>query len=136
MDKFEIFIGHIKNWALNEPKVNSVLLVGSYARHNAKPDSDIDLVIIVEKQIDFLHNHDWIYLFGRVSTYSFEDWGRVQSIRVFYKDSFEVEYGITESTWAEIPVDQGTFQTINKGCRIVVDKSCLLKRLVKKVCLQ
>jgi len=44
-----------------------------------------------------------------------------------------VEYGITEYIRAEIAADPGTFQTINEGCRVVVDKSGLLKRLVKKV---
>lgn len=131
--KFDTFIKKIKDWGLNENKIDSILLVGSYARDNAKPDSDIDLIIIVNRQSEFINDHKWIHSFGNVSTYSFEDWGRVQSIRVFYKNSFEVEFGIAESIWAEIPVDPGTLRVIHDGCKIIIDKSGLLQRLIVKV---
>ncbi len=127
------FINNLKEWAITNKEVESILLVGSYARNEATPESDIDLVIIVKNQKLFLENYNWIRLFGKVKEISFEDWGRVQSIRVFYDNYYEVEFGIAESIWTEIPVEQETYRIVNDGCKIVIDKSGKLQLLIDEV---
>ena len=86
-------IERITAWVEGDPRIDALLLVGSYARGTANPESDIDLVLIVKDQSAFLRNREWIRDFGTVDSESAEDWGAVQSVRVFYKDSFEIEFG-------------------------------------------
>lgn len=130
---FREFIDSVFNWGKQNKHIDSILLAGSYARHEEKPDSDIDLIIVVHSRDDFLNNLDWLEVFGKVSEYSIEDYGRVQSVRVFYKNGFEVEFGITEIMWTEIPADPGTFQVISDGSRIIIDKTGRLKNLRDEV---
>ena len=95
--------------------------------------SDIDFVIVVNSQEKFVNNLEWINKFGKVNKYQIEDYGRVQSIRVFYNQSFEVEFGITEKIWTEIPVDSGTFRVISDGCNIIIDKTNKMHKLINEV---
>lgn len=54
MNLAQEFINNFTAWAKKEENVQTVALVGSHARGTAKPDSDIDLMIIV-KDKDFLY---------------------------------------------------------------------------------
>lgn len=130
---FKEFKKSIFNWGKENSDIDSILLVGSYARHEEKLTSDIDLVVVVNSKEDFLNDLNWIKKFGEVSRYSIEDWGLVQAVRVFYENSFEVEFGLTESVWTNIPVDQGTFQVVSDGSEIIVDKTNRLKNLLEEV---
>ena len=123
----------IKNWAHKNNDLNSLLLVGSYARNEVHQDSDIDLVLIFNDPKKYINNLDWIKEFGEIERYEIEYWGRVTSIRAWYKSGIEVEFGITSAEWAETPVDSGTFRVVSDGSKILVDKSKKLKQLLSEV---
>lgn len=123
----------IKNWAHKNNDLNSLLLVGSYARNEVHQDSDIDLVLIFNDPKKYINNLDWIKEFGEIERYEIEYWGRVTSIRAWYKSGIEVEFGITSAEWAETPVDSGTFKVVSDGSKILVDKSKKLKQLLSEV---
>jgi predicted nucleotidyltransferase len=120
----------IKQWAETNQYVNSVLLVGSQARGDAKPDSDIDIVVLCSKPRQLLYDTHWVKTFGEVERYDFEDWGKAQTIRTFYKDGMEIEFGITTLDWADIPPDPGTQTVISGGTKIILDKTGLLTKLL------
>jgi hypothetical protein len=64
---------------------------------------------------------------------SFEDYGRVQSLRVFYRSGAEVEFGISGTEWAEVPPDPGTAEVLRNGAAILLDRDDLLVRLLHAV---
>jgi predicted nucleotidyltransferase len=123
----------IKNWACKNNDLDSLLLVGSYARNKAHQDSDIDLVLIFNNPKKYVNNLDWIKEFGEIEKVEIEYWGRVTSIRTCYKKGIEVEFGITSAEWAEIPVDSGTSRVVSDGLKILVDKSKKLEQLLLEV---
>ncbi len=125
----DILLRKITKWAKDNKVVNSIFLVGSYARGEARPDSDVDLVIICNNPKELLEDVKWINNFGEVIKHNIEDWGMVQSIRVFYKNGEEVEFGITSPQWATVPIDPGTQEVLLGGAKILVDKTSLLKKL-------
>ena len=63
----EKFLKDIKQWAENEEQVESIIVVGSYARGRYKETSDIDLVIINNNKKEMLKNQNFIKLFGDVN---------------------------------------------------------------------
>ena len=123
----------IKNWAHKNNDLDSLLLVGSYASNKAHQDSDIDLVLIFNDPKKYVNNLDWIKEFSEIERHEIEYWGRVTSIRTWYKNGIEVEFGITSAEWAEIPVDSGTFRVVSDGSKILVDKSKKLEQLLLEV---
>ena len=123
----------LKNWADKNNELDSLLLIGSYARNKAHQNSDIDLVLMLNNPEKYVNNLDWIKEFGEIEKHEIEYWGRVTSIRAWYKNGIEVEFGITSAEWAEIPVDSGTSRVVSYGSKILVDKSKKLEQLLLEV---
>lgn len=68
----------------------------------------------------------WIQRFGQVQQQQIEDYGLLTSIRVWYADGREVEYGLTDEKWAAWPLDEGTRRVISDGMRILFERAPLL----------
>jgi predicted nucleotidyltransferase len=127
------FLERVTDWAAHQPTIAAVALVGSHARGAARPDSDIDVVLLCEEPHAFLAHTSWIHHFGAVARCHTEAWGVVTSLRVHYTDSVEVEFGLTTRAWAGLPVDPGTQDVVSHGMRILWDREGLLARLQEAV---
>ena len=131
MNTQQQFIENFANWAKTQGNILGVFLVGSYARNSAKDNSDIDFVVITENLGILLNNYAWTKQFGSVADTKKEDYGLVQSLRVFYKDGIEAEFGITTSKWLKTnPVDSGTQKVLLGGYKILFDKDDLLNKFI------
>ena len=124
------FLDAFITWASDQPDVQGVALVGSYARSTAGDDSDIDLVILTDQPPKYLENILWIELFGLVEKHQTEDYGKLTSLRVWYQHGIEVEYGITTPDWAAIPLDAGTQEVMCGGIKVLFERGRLLSRHV------
>lgn len=123
----------VTSWAENHLDIVSVALVGSHARGNARLDSDVDLVIQCARPARYLGDLTWISEFGVAQAVSVEDYGLVQSVRVFYSDGPEVEYGITSPEWVTLPLDEGTLTVFRGGVLVLLDRDGALTRAVEWV---
>jgi predicted nucleotidyltransferase len=128
-----VFLNSVTDWAIHQPTLSGVALVGSHARGEARPDSDIDLVLLCTPPNAFLDDISWVRLFGEVATCQTEEWGRVTSLRVSYRNGLEVEFGLTTPAWTRFPIDAGTRQVVSNGMRILLDKEGTLGRLLEAV---
>ena len=127
------FLDRVTDWVAHQPTIAAVALVGSHARGEARPDSDIDVVLLCEEPHAFLAHTSWIHSFGTVERCHTEAWGLVTSLRVHYKEGLEVEFGMTTLAWAGLPVDPGTQDVVSHGMRILWDREGLLGRLWEAV---
>ena len=133
VDSEALFIRKVTSWAQSRDNIAALALVGSYARNQARPGSDVDLVLICHDTSDYLGDVSWVKHFGEVKSLKLEDWGIVTSIRVLYAVGKEVEFGIAPLKWAGLPVDAGTQQVVADGMMVLNDKRGILKRLVEAV---
>jgi predicted nucleotidyltransferase len=124
------FLQQITAWAKTEQGILSLGLVGSQARGTAGPDSDVDLVILARDPQSFLQDTAWLAHFGAVESRQVEDYGRVQSLRVWYRSGLEVEYGLTDAGWATLPLDPGTRRVVADGLRVLWERQPLLAPLM------
>ncbi len=114
---------------MRDDRVIAAGVLGSYARGDARPDSDIDFCILTPAPESLLEERAWIHALGRDARIvgPVEDYNLVQSIRVFY-GSIEAEFGITDEAWARLPIDEETAGVINDGLRVLHDpEGCLEK---------
>lgn len=119
-------------WARKTESVQCVLLVGSYARGNETPTSDIDIMILTDEPSILLEHHNWLNKFGKPNKIELEHWGVVDSLRVQYSWGGEVEFTIGPLEWANLPLDWGTESVLAGGAKIILDdKLETLKRAIE-----
>jgi hypothetical protein len=119
----EQFLHDVTDWAAAQPDIAAVVLVGSHARGAARPDSDVDVVILATAPRRYLDDTGWVGRFGAVQRRQAEDYGKLTSLRVWYADGPEVEFGLTDPTWGSDPLDAGTQRVIADGMRVLFERA-------------
>ena len=120
-------------WASAQPDIEGVALVGSHACNAANEESDVDLMILTTEVAKYFQNRSWTWQFGEVERCIVESWGRVKSLRTFYKGRMEVEYNFSLPDWASIPFDRGTYQVVDEGMKIIYYTQGILKALQQEI---
>jgi hypothetical protein len=139
--RVERILQTILAWATVRPNIRAVTLVGSHARGTARPDSDIDLMLLTTDPDTFRADNTWV---DRIDWHSIdthpqkwqdENYGAAWSRRVWLDAApMQVELTFAPLSWANAnPADAGTRQVISGGCRILYDPDALLVRLCKAV---
>jgi uncharacterized protein len=126
----ESLINSVVSWSKTRDDILGFAVVGSYARGDARPDSDVDLVIVCSDPSKYLDDTAWVANFGAAQQTCLEDWGLVQSLRVLYRHGLEVEFGVTSSEWTKLPPDGGTAAVVREGFSILLDRTGQLGRLL------
>lgn len=125
------FLQSVVEWAKMEPSLLALALVGSHAHGEASPESDVDLILLLKNPEVYVKDRDWVSDFGNPIRIIKEDWGKVTSLRVFYADGLEVEYGLSDIEWGSDPNDQGDAQVINDGLIVLYEKDGHLSNKLK-----
>ena len=118
----------LRKWAESDEAVAAVALVGSHARGDARPGSDVDLVVLSSSPAQLLEDRGWMTRFGVVRAAEDEDWGRVTSLRVWYANDLEVEFSLATPDWATSP-DDGTRRVASDGLRVLWDPNGLFESI-------
>jgi len=126
MNEIDAFIHDVVSWAATQPGIRAVALVGSHARGAATATSDIGLVLLADSPEQYLAHTGWVARFGAVVKQQTEDYGKVTSLRAWYADGREVEYGLTTPDWALPPLDEGASRVIRDGMRVLFEREPLL----------
>src|SRR6266540_4723844 len=125
-DEVEQVLDRARRWAMGRADVVAVALVGSWARDAARPDSDVDLVVLTTDQAPYLAPYldrdDWIGGLGADRLVMTRSWGPLTERRL-----------VLPSGAAADPVDEGTHQVITDGVRVLHDPEGLLARLIAAV---
>ena len=131
MDTDEL-IEKVISWSKRDDRVLAAGVCGSYARGEARPDSDVDFCILTPDPGSLLEDRSWIYGFGADAEVPgpTEDYNLVQSIRVFY-GATEAEFGVTDQAWAQLPIDPETAGVMNNGLRILYDPEGRLEKAIR-----
>jgi GNAT superfamily N-acetyltransferase len=116
------FLDRLRRWAADEVDVRALLLVGSFARGEARPDSDVDVVLLSRDPERFREETGWLAVFGEVKSVTREEYGRVTSHRVRYDGGLEVEFAIADAGWASVPLDPGTEAVARGGIAVLWDR--------------
>lgn len=117
--------------------LRALAVCGSWARGDARPDSDLDLLIVADDPPAWRCDQGWVaalpydragcaYRSHRTATY-----GAVWSAHVDLDPDAAVELSFAPAAWAcTDPLDLGTYAVVSDAFRIVVDKDGMLAPLV------
>jgi streptomycin adenylyltransferase len=128
----------VLTWASADPTIRAVALVGSWARRAARPDSDIDLMVLCQDPSHFRRQDTWLADMKwhdggfEIARTMDEDYGAAWSKRLLLQPDAEVEITFAHVDWACIdPVDPGTREVVGGGCKALLDKDGDVGRLIE-----
>ncbi len=129
---------HIAAWAEARPDVIGAALVGSWARGEATPASDVDVVVLVTDPATYVETTGWVDDVadpaGGGELVATRDWGAITERRVRLDSGLEIEFGFGEPSWAATaPVDPGTGRVVTDGCQVLFDRDGTLERLLAAI---
>jgi predicted nucleotidyltransferase len=122
-------------WAREQSSVRAIAMVGSWAREKARPDSDLDLLVLTNDKGAWTSGSEWINAIAislgfQADKAKLETYGVVKSWRVWLGKQVELELTLGDISWAGVdPIDNGTREVIKDGFRILIDKDNLLTDL-------
>jgi len=126
----ELFLDGVSRWATSEKDIDAVTLVGPHAAGTARPDSDVDLIVLTANSSRYFNDVSWTKDFGTVLTSAREHYESVKSVRVHYDGGLEVEFAFAPLEWADTePPDADTMDIVSRGMVILADKSGRLRTL-------
>jgi predicted nucleotidyltransferase len=120
--KVDLFLGNFKEWSKQQTHIKGVAVVGSFARGDFHSNSDVDLTIISTNKdltLEIIKNE---FNFGNIESSTLEEWGILTSLRIFYDNGLEVEYGVVTDQWVKEPLDKGTKNVVKNGFKVVTEK--------------
>ena len=101
----------------------------------ARPDSDIDLLLLASEPRAFRQTDDWLtdiqWAQARILDWRDVDYGTVWSRHVRVEPFGELEFTFCAPSWAQTnPIDSGSSKVVSMGCRVLVDKTGLFVTLL------
>ncbi|HEX6420021.1 MAG TPA: nucleotidyltransferase domain-containing protein [Acidimicrobiales bacterium] len=119
-------------WATQQPDVVGVAVVGSWARGQARMDSDVDLVVLTNDKDRYITDGRWVpdAVGESAELVRTQEWGPLTERRVVLRSGLEVEFGFVPPSWASVdPADPGTACVVRDGCSPLVDPKGAFARL-------
>jgi hypothetical protein len=126
----------VTRWATGQADIKSLALAGSWARGNAGPESDLDLLVLTTNPESYRQDGAWLNAIAfeeagyRIISQTSVRYGVVRSWHYLNPDA-EVELSFAPLDWASTnPVDSGTHQVVTDAFKILIDKDGRLGALV------
>ena len=114
------FLADLTVWASSRDDVLGVALVGSQARGSATASSDVDIVILAREPEQYFRDTAWTNAFGNPVRQSVEPYGRLMSLRVWYQQGLEVEFGFGDEHWPDAAGGQAVMED---GMKVLLDRA-------------
>lgn len=129
----------VQAWVAKTEDLRALALCGSWARGNARPDSDLDLLVLARPPaIESRSQAPALIPFAnagfRLQSCRWATYGVVHSAHLRLDPTSDVEVTFAALNWASTtPVDDGTRRVVTDGFSVLLDKDGALSSLVTAI---
>lgn len=129
----------VQAWVAKTEDLRALALCGSWARGNARPDSDLDLLVLARPPaIESRSQAPALIPFAnagfRLQSCRWATYGVVHSAHIQLEPDAEVELTFATLNWASTTsIDDGTRRVVTDGFAILLDKDGALSTLITTI---
>jgi predicted nucleotidyltransferase len=130
----------VADWAIERADIRAMAMLGSWARGNPRPGSDLDLLLLSDLAAEYQRCSTWLTGIDfrnagfRPRSSERAVYGVVWSEHVHLLPAAEVELAFAKCSWAGTdPVDAGTRVVVRDAFQIIFDRDGILAKLVDAV---
>lgn len=132
--RVRLFLAAFQRWADARPDIVGAAVTGSWARGVARPDSDLDIMVVANDIAGYLTWTGWLGELGKPATISREPNNPWPALRVFFGDGPEVDFSLTTPAWLEAIVPGSAPAWLSPASfQIVHDPEQLLAALLARL---
>src|SRR5665213_4282225 len=127
----------IAAWVRASSGLKALALAGSWSRGTARPDSDLDLLILADAPDQYRSDQHWLSQIAlpkpfRIVSHKEIAYGAVWSCHALLDPAAELELCFGALNWASTNlIDAGSRGVISDGFCVIVDKDGYLQRIVE-----
>jgi hypothetical protein len=129
-----VILADVARWARSRADIHGLALVGSYASGKARPDSDLDVIILADAP-EAYEGADWVQCAigqRRVVATRKQRFGNVWSLFVALAEDPVIEFTFAERSWAKSdPPAPEVCRIVRDGMVVLCDPLGELLRLSK-----
>lgn len=116
------------------PEIAGIALFGSQAHGTARPDSDIDVLIVTPDIQRHFEDDHYARCFGSFRYARREKWFSGETLRSFFREEHgQIEYNFVLPDWADLPANDEARRIVKDGIKILHDPHGILEKLQKAV---
>ena len=137
-DRVDLILAALGDWTRLRSDLSAAALVGSWARGEASPGSDLDALILTADRDRFqsstawVEEIDWHRAQSKVVGWQDRRYGLVWSRHLRLDPAGEVEMTFALPSWADRdPIDPGTRRVVRDGLKVLSDRADLFGRLLE-----
>ena len=130
----------LADWAMEQEDIRAMALVGSWARGNPHHGSDIDLLLLSDRAVEYRLRREWLTEISfegagyRILSSEDASYGVVWSLHLTLIPAAKVELTFAQCSWARTdPVEPGTRSVVKDAFETIFDKDRTLAKLVNAV---
>jgi hypothetical protein len=129
-------VATLRRWVNAQAPLRALAIVGSRARGDARPDSDLDVLVFTNdmtwaSSVEWLRDPKLGLTEQTITSAQREVHGIARSWRMLL-GAAEVDLTFADTSWANTsPIDCGTWRVLSDGIKVLVDKDGLLMALTK-----
>ncbi len=139
-DRVDLILAALVEWTGRRSDLLAVALVGSWARGEPEPGSDLDVLLLTANPGRFRSSAAWVDEIGwqraqcKVVDWQDRRYGVVWSRHLRLDPAGEFEMSFAWPSWADTdPIDPGTRRVVSDGFSVLSDPADLFGRLLAAV---
>ena len=136
----EILTTIFSRWVQHSAGLRGLAVIGSWARGDPRPESDLDLLIVAADPEHYRLGLSWTGTIGlaaagfTIVAQETAQYGAVFSYHFKLSPKADVELSFAARSWAATnPIDTGTLRVARAGLAVIVDKDELFRRLLSEI---
>lgn len=127
-DHFKLMYDFV-SWAGEQSHIAGIALVGPCADDENEEAGELTFLLLSDKKSKTIDAILHQFHFEEMEQVSKEDRGSLVTIRISYASGLEVEFGVADEAWLQVPIEQAAGDAFMQGFKVIWEREALFEEI-------